>query len=156
MRLKEDQAGTRDTQEPVEGMYLPLTRYENWMVLMAFFFAPITTLTWFEGDHKKAGRILRERVEAILKLNPWLGGRLVKLNGKVHICVPSVISSDHFDEVFRHSSAGKLPIIFGSTLGGLIDTVQRKYPKMELILTAGGEYWQSRPRTALPQPLPRL
>ena len=112
------------------------------MVLMAFFFAPITTLTWFEGDHEKAGPILRERVEAILKLNPWLGGRLVKLNGKVNILAPSVISSDNFDETFRHCSSGKLPISFGSPFGDLIDTVQRKGPEMELILTTGGAYRQ--------------
>ena len=144
----------RDEKEPVNGIHLPLTGLENWLASISLL--PITTFTWFKGDHEKAGCILRERVEAILKLNPWLGGRLVKLNGKVHILVPSVISSDHFDEAFRHCSAGKLPIIFGSPFGGLIDTVQRKYPKLELILTAGGEYRQSRPRAALPQPLPRL
>lgn len=39
---------------------------------------PITTLTWFPGDHQKAGTILKRRLAKILQLNPWLGGRLIQ------------------------------------------------------------------------------
>ena len=47
---------------------------------------PITTLTWFQGNHQKAGTILKRRLARILQLNPWLGGKLVQeRNGKVFL-----------------------------------------------------------------------
>jgi len=44
---------------------------------------PITTLTWFRGDFRKAGPILEDRLQKILDKNPWLGGRIVKKDGDV-------------------------------------------------------------------------
>jgi len=48
---------------------------------------PITTLTWFRGDAEKAAQILKERLEKILDLNRWLGGRVVqqKPAGRVYL-----------------------------------------------------------------------
>ena len=36
---------------------------------------PISTLTWFKGDYRKAAPQLERRVKLILEKNPWLGGR---------------------------------------------------------------------------------
>ena len=45
---------------------------------------PITTLTWFRGDFRKARPILEGRLQKILDKNPWLGGRIfVKKDGDV-------------------------------------------------------------------------
>lgn len=37
---------------------------------------PVTTLTWFAGDHQLAAAFLGERMEGILSANPWLAGKL--------------------------------------------------------------------------------
>jgi hypothetical protein len=37
---------------------------------------PISTLTWFHGDHHKMAKCLRERSRNILLANPWLSGRM--------------------------------------------------------------------------------
>jgi hypothetical protein len=46
---------------------------------------PITTLTWFRGDYRKAASILKERGALILEKNPWLGGRVLKIDGKLSL-----------------------------------------------------------------------
>mmetsp|Transcript_15908 Transcript_15908/g.30087 ORF Transcript_15908/g.30087 Transcript_15908/m.30087 type:complete len:454 (-) Transcript_15908:108-1469(-) len=43
--------------------------------------APISTLTWFQGEYKNASRILKDRVSKILAKNPWLAGRLTMRGG---------------------------------------------------------------------------
>ena len=55
---------------------------ENWSY---HFDPPITTLTWFCGDHTKAAQILRHRVQQILYQNPWLGGSVVLRQKKVYL-----------------------------------------------------------------------
>ena len=46
---------------------------------------PITTLTWFHGDYRKAASILQERGALILEHNPWLGGRVLKIDGALSL-----------------------------------------------------------------------
>jgi len=46
---------------------------------------PITTLTWFRGDADQAAQILEERLEKILDLNRWLGGRVAQQAGRVYL-----------------------------------------------------------------------
>lgn len=46
---------------------------------------PITTLTWFRGDYQAASSILQKRGALILERNPWLGGRVLKLDGKLSL-----------------------------------------------------------------------
>ena len=40
--------------------------------------SPITTATWFEGDIQNAAAAVKKRVREILKVNPWLTGKLEK------------------------------------------------------------------------------
>jgi len=43
----------------------------------------ISTITYYEGDSVEAIKFLRKRIADIISANPWLGGRLVTLNGEV-------------------------------------------------------------------------
>lgn len=42
----------------------------------------ISTLTWFRGDSDASVPIVQNRINAIVKKNPWLTGRVAKLDGK--------------------------------------------------------------------------
>ena len=54
---------------------LPLMATETSFIMMDA--APsISTITYFEGDHRAAAKFLRERVALIVRKNPWLNGRL--------------------------------------------------------------------------------
>jgi hypothetical protein len=56
--------------------------------------APISTLTWFEGDHDQAAATLRQSTSAVVRANPWLMGRVVKRKGKVVLVHPESMSKD--------------------------------------------------------------
>jgi hypothetical protein len=43
--------------------------------------APLTTISFFDGDYKTASNYLQTRVADILQKNPWLGGRFLKKPG---------------------------------------------------------------------------
>ena len=43
----------------------------------------ISTVTFYEGPHADAAAYLRRRVVEVLRLNPWLGGRLARRRGRV-------------------------------------------------------------------------
>jgi hypothetical protein len=60
-----------------------LLEYEKGLHLQGM--GPITTLTWFKGDYRKAASILEERVALILEKNRWLGGRVLKIDGKLSL-----------------------------------------------------------------------
>ena len=47
--------------------------------------ASISTITWFEGDFDRTVNEVKERVEQMVKLNPWLLGRIKKSQGKLHL-----------------------------------------------------------------------
>lgn len=59
------------------------------------------TLTWFRGDYRKAATILQERGAQILRCNPWLGGRVLKVNGELSLTYASDSNfvRDHYDLV---------------------------------------------------------
>lgn len=62
-----------DSQKVVE--FLPHERN------FTFYETPISTVTFFDGDSSQIEELLHKRLEAILKLNPWLTGYLVLGNG---------------------------------------------------------------------------
>ena len=58
----------------------------------------ISTLTWFSGDHKAAGILLKEKVCAILEANPWLAGRLARrCSTQVVLIHPPKVTFDEDD-----------------------------------------------------------
>ena len=83
----------------------PTKDEEHWQELLpvenfAYFFEPpLSTLTWFRGDHSKANSILKARIQEILMRNPWLGGRIIlHTNGKVYLLFPKSNGSVSLDE----------------------------------------------------------
>ena len=42
---------------------------------------PITSMTWFCGDHHAAAKILRRRCMEIVSKNAWLGGKIARREG---------------------------------------------------------------------------
>jgi len=48
----------------------------------------VTTVTWFSGDAQVATKSLGERLWAVVQLNPWLAGSLVKSSGSLYLCWP--------------------------------------------------------------------
>ena len=42
---------------------------------------PISTISFFSGNYKEIAPRLKQRVEEILRLNPWLGGWIAKIEG---------------------------------------------------------------------------
>jgi len=58
-----------------------LLEFENKLYLMDV--PPVTTLTWFRGDYRKAGKLLEERLQKILEASPWLGGHVGLSRGKL-------------------------------------------------------------------------
>ena len=68
-----------EDMQPKE-VVVPLLRMEE--KCYALNGSPVSTLTWFEGDHDAAAYLLQERMRDILAANPWLGGRVTKRSGK--------------------------------------------------------------------------
>jgi hypothetical protein len=58
--------------------------------------SPISSLTWFEGDHDQACATLRQSTRAIVRANPWLLGHVVKRKGKVFL-IHHESQSEDFD-----------------------------------------------------------
>jgi hypothetical protein len=64
-----------------DGTSLALLKLEaGWMMQYQW---PITTVQFYQGDAAAAAAFLRERLGLVAKLNPWLGGRLVKKGGGI-------------------------------------------------------------------------
>jgi len=54
----------------------PLLKFEsNWMMQYQW---PITTVQIYEGDANAAAEFLRGRLAEVARLNPWMGGKLIK------------------------------------------------------------------------------
>lgn len=46
--------------------------------------SPITTVSFYNGNYKDVAPLLKERVDSVLKANPWLGGWIAKISGDKH------------------------------------------------------------------------
>lgn len=62
---------------------------------------PISTITWFHGDHNQAAAILKDRTLQILKKNPWLAGRLVKTRDGVYLSYHENVDETSFNPFFH-------------------------------------------------------
>jgi hypothetical protein len=72
-----------------------LTKQEQ--SFLTFGMAPTSTATWFQGEG--AVPILHNRIESIVKANPWLTGNLVKKDGNLHIAYNS--TTENIDNIFQ-------------------------------------------------------
>jgi hypothetical protein len=70
---------------------IELSEFDRFLTI----FLPITSLTWFRGDYKKAKLTLEHRMNAILEKNPWLQGELTKTSKGFHLCYPNPSSKTH-------------------------------------------------------------
>jgi hypothetical protein len=43
--------------------------------------APMSTITFFDGNYKLVASCLQKKVDEILHVNPWLGGWLARIKG---------------------------------------------------------------------------
>lgn len=71
--------------------WVQLTEQEENFLKMGL--APISTVTWFEGDIHEAQDLIKERMQRIIELNPYLTGKFQKRQGHYHI----VYSKDKSD-----------------------------------------------------------
>ena len=77
--FSQEESITSIESQPKE-IVVPLLRMEE--KCYALNGSPVSTLTWFEGDHEAATFLLQEKMRQILEANPWLGGRVTKRKGK--------------------------------------------------------------------------
>lgn len=71
--------------------------------------APISTLTWFEGDHTTAAQVLEHKMDAILAVNPWLAGKIRTTSGRPTLVHPESVegnnsNSSNLDHYLKKSS----------------------------------------------------
>ena len=67
---------TADDSNSNSFTYVRLTEFEDMALTRGS--APISTITWFSGNHEHASVVIQQRVEQICKANPWLLGHIVK------------------------------------------------------------------------------
>lgn len=60
--------------------YVRLNDFED--MVLARGSAPISTITWLEGDIAEVGKVIQQRVREILVANPWLAGKFVSRRGR--------------------------------------------------------------------------
>ena len=54
----------------------------------ARFWPPVSMITFFRGDSDTVADHLRPRLAKVLRVNPWLMGRLIKCEGHLELLVP--------------------------------------------------------------------
>ena len=64
---------------------------------------PICSVTFFEGNLEKAKLFLETRMTLVLNLNPWLGGKISRVNKKLRLIYPRTDSVSLRDVFFAQS-----------------------------------------------------
>lgn len=71
---------------------LPLLPFEEQLISANS--PPVSTITWFEGDHTSAAQNLKKKAAAILASNLWLAGKIVKREGRAFLVHPETLKDD--------------------------------------------------------------
>jgi hypothetical protein len=106
-------ASNSSKKKKEDSIYIRLNDFEE--MALARGSAPISTMTWFSGDHHQAASVIRERVMLVVRANPWLLGQFVTLeDGMNYIAYKKNIQVEHepldISTVFTHYSADALNI----------------------------------------------
>ena len=84
-----------------DGTTVQLLKFEShWMMQYQW---PITTVQFYRGDATAAATFLRQRLVEVAKLNPWIGGRLVKVKKPDGINLHFSKESPPIDDMFEVS-----------------------------------------------------
>jgi hypothetical protein len=76
--------------------------------------SPISTITWFQGDHIKVAALIKDRLKTIIQANPWLGGRITKKSGAYHMAYVAETTTSRMDAAvncaFSHMTPAESPL----------------------------------------------
>jgi len=70
----------------------------------------VSTITFFKGDSKAAEDWIKRRTVEVVKVNPWLAGRLVSSNedSRYHLCHPKSVSEDEVQDHIKVMNSSSL------------------------------------------------
>lgn len=74
----------KETKHDSDFMFYELSNLDSYFFRIDI--PPVTTLTWFKGNYKRAEQILSHRMEKIIQVNPWICGKIVKKQNKYYLC----------------------------------------------------------------------
>ena len=95
--------------------------------------SPVSTITWFRGDHSEAATILKARIAKIVELNPWLAGRIVKHDAKNCLAYSTDKNVSSTSILFSHLTA-PIPSIYRGTL---FEDLGKLLTEASILLKAG-------------------
>ena len=83
----------------------PLTEQEEKNKVME---ASISAITWFEGEFDSTVDAIKKRVEEMVQANPWLLGKIKKVDGRLHLVFDYGESATSVDSIFQTSLFSQL------------------------------------------------
>lgn len=103
---------TSTHKEDADETFIRLDLGEQWILRIEL--SPISTITWFQGDHIKVAALIKDRLETIIQANPWLGGRITKKSGAYHMAYVAETTTSRMEtavnRAFTHMTSTESPL----------------------------------------------